>query len=93
MIPKRLLRQLSVHELQDAIKEKRKMDKALRLEKFLEGHQRAIARITAKIARLDGSASKPRPKRKRRRMSAETRRKMAAAAKARAKAESKAKTE
>ena len=85
MIPKRLLKRLSVRQLREAIRIKSGMQKVEKLERQRDQLLRQARKLERKIARLSGgNGSMPAPrKRRRRKMSAETRRKMAEAARKR----------
>jgi sugar phosphate isomerase/epimerase len=85
MIPKRLLKRLSVKQLREAIRIKAGMQKVENLERKRDQLLRQARQLDRKIARLsggNGSVATPR-KRRRRKMSAETRRRMSEAAKRR----------
>lgn len=86
MISTRILRRLSLQDLQYAIALKRPLEKVEKLERQRDGHLEAAKRLQHRIDRLTGGnsvAASGVPKPKRRSMSAATRRKMAEAAKAR----------
>ena len=85
MIPKRLLKRLSVRQLREAIRIKSGMQRVEKLERQRDQLLRQAKKLDRKIARLsggNGSVAVP-TKRRRRKMSAETRRKMAVAARKR----------
>jgi len=85
MIPKRLLKRLSVRQLREAIRIKAGMQKVEKLERQRDQLLRLASRLERKITRFasgNGSGGVSR-KRRRRKMSAETRRKMAVAARKR----------
>ncbi|MBI4566228.1 MAG: hypothetical protein HY716_16200 [Planctomycetes bacterium] len=85
MIFNRLLRRLSVRQLQDAIRQKQRLAKVSQLDRQLEHHQREAAKLQRKIDRLmggDGAPGLPK-KRRQRRLTAEARRKLSEAAKRR----------
>lgn len=85
MIPNRLLKRLSVRQLQEALRLKRGMDKARKLERLRDKHQKEVTKLQKKIDQLMGgdNSTAAIPKRRRRRFSAATRRKMAEAQKKR----------
>lgn len=81
MIPKRLLNRLSVSQLQEALRLKRQMDKAHKLERLRDKHQREVTKLQKKINQLMGTnnTAVAAPKRRRRKFSTATRRRMAEA--------------
>ncbi|MBI4565646.1 MAG: hypothetical protein HY716_13210 [Planctomycetes bacterium] len=84
MIPKQLLHRLSVRQLQDAIRQKKRLDEVSRLERQFERHQREAAKLRREIDRMmDGAHAPGRARKRRRRLSAEARRKLSEAAKRR----------
>lgn len=82
MIPKRLLRRLSVRQLQEAIHQKKRMDRVTQLDRQLEHHQREAAKLRRKIERLMGSSpdGAKHAKRRKRRLSAAGKRRIGEAA-------------
>ncbi|MBI4563420.1 MAG: hypothetical protein HY716_01835 [Planctomycetes bacterium] len=84
MIPNRVLRRLSVRQLQEAIRQKKRLDRLSQLESQLERRQREVAKLQRKIERQMGGEHAPRqPLKRRRRLSAEARQKLSEAAKRR----------
>jgi hypothetical protein len=85
LIPRRILKRLSVRQLREAIKLKAQLEKVERLEHERDQHLSAIKKLDREIAKLsDGNDRADAPgKRRRRKMSADTRRKMSEAAKRR----------
>jgi len=85
MIPRRLLRRLSVEDLRAAIRLKSQLGRVEALEAKRAALLKQLAKIDRKLSKLtgNGSVSDPEPKRKRRRFSKATRLKMAASQRAR----------